>query len=212
MLPLSLFRNLHFTMSSLTLFMLGVGMMSGVFLLAFYLTSLLGYNELQAGLIITCIPLTSMVLSAMSGPLSDRIGCRWFAVAGMALLTLAVYLFGGLTPDSTRGDIIWRLVIAGAGMGLTMAPVMTASIRHVPTDKIGISSGVTNMSRTIGTVLGVAILVAALNHHLSVEIDAGKTKAVALVEADPVLTTEVKTVLADRLRHAEVSRTSHPRV
>jgi hypothetical protein len=45
---------------------------------------------------------------------------------------------------------------------------------------------------------------------LSTEIAAGKAKAVALVEADPVLTTEVKTVLEDRLRHAEVSRTSHP--
>ena len=80
--------------------------------------------------------------------------------------------FCGLTADATRLDVIWRLSIAGAGMGMTMAPTIGATVRAVPFDKVGISSGVTNMTRTIGMVLGVAILVTLFNaytQHLMVD-------------------------------------------
>jgi EmrB/QacA subfamily drug resistance transporter len=208
MLPLSLFRIMPFTMSSLTLFMMGIGMMSCVFLLAFYLTHVYGMTELQAGLTITTMPITSMVFSSISGPLSDKVGNRWFSALGMGCISLAVYLFGTLSPDTPHREIVFRLIVAGVGLGLTMAPTTVASIHAVPAEKVGMSSGITNMSRILGTVIGVAVLVAVLNVHLTDNVKSAKNAAVSMIHADTVLNSESKSMFVSRLETASVSRDS----
>lgn len=121
MLPLWMLKIWPFTAGSAALLMVGVGLMCGAFLMAFFLTQVLGYSELKAGITISSMSLTSMVFSAFSGPLSDKIGNRWFSTIGMILFAIGIYLFSGLTADATRLDVIWRLMITGTGMGVTMA-------------------------------------------------------------------------------------------
>lgn len=210
MLPLWIMRIGPFAAGSFTLFMLGVGMMSGTFLLSFFLIQIMGMSELQAGLTITAMPLTAMVTSAISGPLSDKLGSRWFATLGMTLLTTAVFLFSSLTPASSHFDIVWRLIIAGAGMGSTMAPTSSATIRNVPRDKIGIASGITNMTRTMGTVLGVALLVTIFNGYVASEVSAAKEKAVLIVQSSTVFDQRVKGNIANELRNTQIFRESKP--
>jgi hypothetical protein len=41
-------------------------------------------------------------------------------------------------------------MICGAGVGMTMSPLMASAVRNAPSDKAGIASGVANVSRTIG--------------------------------------------------------------
>lgn len=163
MLQMSLFRIGAFVSSNVTLLVLTAGMMCGSFLLAMYLTTFLGYSILSAGLTIMAMPLTAFVGSAVIGKLDKKVKAKVSATIGMVLLTLAVFFFGGVDGDSGRGDIIWRLCVAGAGIGLTLAPVTGAAVRSVPRDKIGIVSGVTNLFRVIGMVFGTAIMVTLLN-------------------------------------------------
>lgn len=61
---------------------------------------------------------------------------------------------------------MWRLAVCGAGVGMSMSPLMVSAVRNAPRDKVGIASGVANVSRTIGMVLGVAILATLLSHNM----------------------------------------------
>lgn len=207
MLPLELLKIRPFAAGAMTLFMLGIGMMSALFLLAFFLTQMKGLTELQAGLIITASPLTSMVCSSITGPLSDKLGSRWFGVMGMILMALGIYLFSQLTAYSTNMDIIWRLIVVGAGMGSTMAPLMGATVKAVPKNKIGMSSGITNMTRTLGTVVGVAVLITTLNHHISTNISSAKDQVVSLINASALNTTG-KEQMVKQIKEAKFSRES----
>ncbi|HEX7066002.1 MAG TPA: MFS transporter [Bacillales bacterium] len=206
MLPLWMLKIWPFSFGSATLFVVGVGLMCGSFLLAFFLTQMLGMSELEAGLTISAMPLVSMVFSAVCGPFSDKVGNRWFSTLGMVLFGIGIFSFSGLSADSTRVDVVWRLMIAGAGMGMTMAPTIGATVRAVPFDKVGISSGVTNMTRTIGMVLGVAVLVTLFNVYTEKQVTVAKDKAVSVVQSSKELNARAKKKMVQQLRKAEFTQ------
>lgn len=208
MVPLGLFRSLPFSAGSLSFLMVGLGLMSGAFLLSFFLTKAMGLSELEAGLIITVMPLTAIPFSAISGPLSQKFGSRWFIITGMICLTAMIYLCGDLTLYSSKWDIIWRLILGGAGIGLTMAPLMSTTVNAVPEDKIGIASGVTNMARTLGTVLGVALLVTILNGNITNIIPDAKAKAISIIQSNSSLDNKGKEELIDEIENSDFSESN----
>jgi EmrB/QacA subfamily drug resistance transporter len=206
MLPLDMLRSVPFSAGNLTLFVLGMGMMNGVFFLAFFLTQVMGKTELEAGIVVTALPLSSTIFSAISGLLSDRLGSRWFTTAGMAIVAASVVIYAGLTPTASNADIIWRLVIMGAGIGTAMAPVVGSTVRAVAADKVGIASGVGNMTRTVGTVLGVAIIVTVFTRHVERQIEWAKGEAIRLVQADDALRDQIKRPIVKRLSGVRFSQ------
>ena len=166
MLPMQLLQSKYFTGASITMIFMTAGMMAGSFLVSFFLTRIMKLSVLDAGLTIIAMPAAMVVLSLIAGPISHKIGARPFAILGIILASISVYLFGTLNAGSSRLDVMWRLVICGAGIGMSMSPLMASAVRNAPRDKVGIASGVANVSRTIGMVLGVAILATLLSHNM----------------------------------------------
>lgn len=202
MLPLRLFQIGTFNWACLTLLLIGAGVMAPSFLMSYFLTGLLGKSVLQAGLIISAMPLASMVVSASVGALSNRFGSRLFVGTGMGVQAVSVWLLGDLTAASPLPGIVWRLALFGVGMGLAMAPVMGSVIRNVPQEKIGIASGVTNMTRALGSVMGVALLVMVLNQAVADNTVKAGADAAAWVSADESLPSAAKAELAAQMKQA----------
>jgi len=71
-------------------------------------------------------------------------------------------------PDSGHPAYLTRFLpaqlIGGIGVGLTIPSLLGAGSASLPPARFGAGSGVLNMARQIGTVLGVAGLVAILAH------------------------------------------------
>jgi hypothetical protein len=55
-------------------------------------------------------------------------------------------------------------LLGGAGVGLTIPSLLGAGSLSLTPDRFGTGSGILNMARQVGTVLGVAALVAILAH------------------------------------------------
>jgi EmrB/QacA subfamily drug resistance transporter len=192
MLPMWLLKIVPFDGVSLTLLLLGAGIMSTTFLLSFFLTQVMNMTILQAGLTLSTIPFMSMFFSILGGPLAHKYGGRWFIVLGTASTTISIFFFSNLNAGSSQFDIVWRLAVIGAGLGLAMSAVMMSVVRNVPGEKIGIGSGVSNMARALGSVLGIAIIVTFLNSNISIGLDYAKDKAADLIKSDRILTVELK--------------------
>jgi len=75
---------------------------------------------------------------------------------------------------------------------MAMAPLVGATVRAVSFAKIGIASGVGNMSRTIGTVFGVAIIVTVFTHYVDRQFEWAKDEAMSFVQANTVLRDQIK--------------------
>jgi len=192
MLPLNLFKSIQFTNGSISLFLLGLGMMSGSYFLSFFLTQVKGLNELSAGLIISTMSLSSIVFSILAAIFTKKVGSRFLSALGLFLLCTACYLNSSLTQKSSNIDIILRLIVAGAGTGLSMATLMSSTIANVPVDKIGIASGINNMTRTVGTVLGVTLFLTIFTSNITINISDAKDSAVQTIQNDTVFDKETK--------------------
>ncbi|MNO38046.1 Multidrug resistance protein stp [compost metagenome] len=202
MLPLSLFKISVFNGAIVTLFIVGAGVMNMTFLSSFFLTKVMEMTELKAGLLLSMIAVGAMVTSISFGSLSNKYGSRWFAACGVTLQCIAAYWLGSLHVNSTDLDVIARLVVVGLGVGLTMAPVMGSIVRNVPESKVGISSGVTNMMRSLGSVLGVAIIVTVLQSNMTDQFGKIQGNVNEMIQSNTVINDEVKEKLIEGVLHA----------
>ncbi len=192
MLSLQLLRVKCFTGASATMVFITAGMMASSFLVSFFLTRMMGMSTLDAGLTIIAMPITMMVFSLIAGPISHKVGARPFAILGMLLTSLSVLLYGGLNAESSRLDVIWILIISGAGIGMSISPLMASAIKNAPKGKIGIASGVANVARILGMVLGVAILSTLLSNNTNTETLKNKENIIVIVNSSKALSSDLK--------------------
>lgn len=208
MMPVGLLRNLHFSATMISLLVLGAALMCSVFFMAFFLTKVMEFSQLKAGLVITAYPAATIVCAALSGGLSERLGFRNFAVPGSILICISTYMMGGLDQHSGLNEILLLLAFGGGAMGLTMPPIVTASVKSSPPDKIGMASAVGNVTRSLGAILGVALLVTAVTHFAEKEIDVAKIDASEMIVSDTVFIKDVKDTLSHYLTNAKFSKDS----
>lgn len=205
MVPLKILKVKTFSFSSLTLFVLGLGLTSGTLIITLLLTTVMEQSELKAGLIVSTLALSSMVTSVFSGKLLDKLGGRWFSVIGMSALTVTTYLYGTIRYDSPISRIILLLCITGLAIGLVMGPAMGSSIREIPEDKIGIASGVVNMMRSVGQALGIAILATILSSNITSNMDTSKQEAISIIEKSRILDEAAKQEVIKSVKAGNVS-------
>jgi len=157
LLDLSLFRVPTFSLSAVSAVCNYLAMSSIVFLMPFYLIQGHGFSSGTAGLLLTIQPALTVVFSPLAGAISDRIGTRWPATLGMAVMAVAMVLISRLGPTSSVLDIEIAIGTAGIGIGLFVAPNNSTIMGSAPRHRLGIAGGVVATSRNIGMVLGVAI-------------------------------------------------------
>ncbi|MBC7325870.1 MAG: MFS transporter, partial [Moorella sp. (in: Bacteria)] len=111
MLDLTLFHNRVFTAANFAALMNFMSQYAMVFLIPFYLQQILNYSPRHTGLILTASPMVVLLLAPISGALSDRLGTRWLAFTGQAIVSLALFLMSGLQVNSRAFDVVWRLCL-----------------------------------------------------------------------------------------------------
>lgn len=157
MLELRLFRIRPFTAGNISLLIAFAGLFVATFLLPFLLEQGQGFSPLKAGLLLTPIPLTTMLFAPFSGIVSDRIGPRLPATIGIGVMAFGLFTLTQLHQHSSNFDLIWRLMIIGMGQGLFNSPNSSAILGSVPRPRLGIASGTLAQMRINGQVLGIAV-------------------------------------------------------
>ena len=170
MLDLRLFRIRPFAVGNISVVVAFIGLFTATFLLPFFLENGEHLSPLDAGLLLTPIPITQAVVAPFSGALSDRIGQRIPASAGMAMLVVGLLSLTLLPAGFAIGDLIWRLVLVGLGMGLFMSPNSSAVLGSVPRPRIGTASGTLAQMRIDGQALGIALSSAVVAIRLPVHL------------------------------------------
>jgi EmrB/QacA subfamily drug resistance transporter len=159
MLPLAFFKIPTFAASNVVAAAVFFALFGSTFFLSLYLQNVQGYSPIGAG--VRLFPFTVMILliAPVAGRLSDRYGSRWFMTAGTATLALGLALMTRAQPDSSYLTVLLpAMIVMGAGMAATMAPMTAAVMASVPVQRAGVASAATNTSRELGGVFGIALL------------------------------------------------------
>jgi Na+/melibiose symporter-like transporter len=154
---LALLRNRVFDSSLVSLLLSFLALFAVSVLMPFSLEQLHGFSPLQAGLLLTPVPLTLALIAPVSGRLSDRIGSGFLAAGGLAIACLGLILMSQINEHSSIFDLVWRMILTSIGQGLFQAPNNSALLGAAPRDLQGSASGFLATARTMGQSVSVAL-------------------------------------------------------
>lgn len=163
LVDLSLFKITSFSAGSLAILVVALGEFGILFLLPLYLQVGRGLSPLQGQLVVLAVELGSFISAPLTATRKSVTGRTWvmiglgLEVAGLVLLAAA------LDPYAS---VLWMsgpLLIYGAGVGLAISQLTSATLLEIPIPRIGQASGLSSTARQIGSAVGVAVLTAIMS-------------------------------------------------
>jgi EmrB/QacA subfamily drug resistance transporter len=203
LLPLTLFRDPVISMSSIAVFVLGMGMFGVIIYLPLFMQGVMGVTATQSGGLLTPMMMGSVAGSILTGQLNLRLATyKPSAVAGSVLIAAGMILFARMDGSTTHGEVLRNMIVAGFGMGLLM-PVYTVAVQNAaPRRYMGAATASTTFFRSIGSTLGVAIFGSVLltNYHrdFARSIPAGTPPDALKAFANPLLLAQLRPQLEAR--------------
>ncbi len=158
---LGLFRRARYTAYVLAGFWMNAGIFGAIFLLTLFLQQAQGYSALEAGIRTMAWTGCTMVAAPLAGLAISRIGTKAVLSIGLLLQAAALAGFGILILSAGVEFPFWYqaplMMMAGTGMGLSFTPLTHGVLSSVPERAGDEASGVSNATRELGGVFGIAI-------------------------------------------------------
>ncbi|MBV9320296.1 MAG: MFS transporter [Mycobacterium sp.] len=190
LLPLRLFRSRQFTGANLTTLAVYAAVGCGLFLLALQLQQTLHYSALAAGTATLPTTLIMLIGSPWAGALAQRTGPRLPMTVGPLIAAVGLALMIRIVPGASYvGAVLPAVVVFGAGLAITVAPLTAAVLAAVSDDHAGIASGVNNAIARLAGLLAIAVLPVAAGIHAGPGQPLGHGFAVAMLIATALCAT-----------------------
>lgn len=139
-----------------------IAMMGINLILPLYLQQMRGVSALDSGLMLLPGAILMGIMNPITGRIFDKVGARWLAVIGMAIVTVSTFQLTSLTITTSYLSIIITYSFCLIGVSMVMMPITTAGINQLPPQLIAHGSAMTNTLRTVGGSIGTAILVTVM--------------------------------------------------
>ncbi|HEY8753254.1 MAG TPA: MDR family MFS transporter [Arthrobacter sp.] len=164
LIPLRLFRNVTFGLSSLLNFIIGIGMFGAIAMLPMYLQLVKGLTPTQAGLMMITFTVGILFGSITAGRTISASGTfRIFPILGTAILTTAALVMGlSLGVDTGLWVPGLIAVFFGMGLGFCMQPLTLAMQVSVPAKDMGVGTSSAAFFRSMGGAVGTAVFISML--------------------------------------------------
>jgi len=168
LIPLTLFKDPVIRVSSICMFVLGMGMFGMIIYLPLFMQGVLGVSATQSGTLMTPMMLGSVTGSFLGGQMTYRL--RSYKIPGLLgsiLVTSGMTIFAVMDAATPRVHVVLGMIITGLGMGL-LQPVYTVAVQNVaPRAQMGAATASTIFFRAIGSTVGVALFGSVLltNYH-----------------------------------------------
>jgi EmrB/QacA subfamily drug resistance transporter len=187
MLDLSLFHNPRFTASLVSAFATFISLAGVILLFPFYLQLVGKLEQQQVGMVLAVAPIIMGIWGPFSGMIADRFGARRLSLVGLIAMSVGYALLAQLSTTSTPTMFVLLQLPMALGMATFSSSNNAAIMTAVPRHRLGIANGMLAMSRTAGTMTGVALLgtffYVRLEHYVGHRIEVTSAPAAAIVRA-----------------------------
>ncbi|MEN9915479.1 MAG: hypothetical protein RL725_154 [Actinomycetota bacterium] len=157
-LPLRLFKNHTFSLTSALGFIIGAGMFGAIVMLPLYLQVVKGNSATEAGLKLIPLMLGIVSMSIFSGKRITTTGkYKIFPIAGAGIMTFGLILMSTLNETTSFGVLSIYAILVGAGLGLSMQTIVIALQNSVDFQDMGIATSSNTFFRSLGGAFGTAI-------------------------------------------------------
>jgi EmrB/QacA subfamily drug resistance transporter len=173
-IPLDLFRNRIFTASVIITFLTSMGMFGAILYIPLFVQAALGDTATGSGLILTPMMLAFIVVSIASGLFLSRTGrYKLLAIVGTGFTTVGMFLLGQMTAATDNATLLRNMLVLGVGLGSSMSLFTIVVQNAFPVERLGVVTASLAFFRSIGGVVGVAVLGSIMTNRMTSELQAG---------------------------------------
>ena len=167
-LPMTLFKNRTFTLTSIIGFIVGAGMFGAIVMLPLYLQIIQGNTATEAGLKLIPLMLGILTFTITSGRLITKTGkYKRYPVVGTVIMSLGIFLMSTAKVSTPYWQIAVYAVIIGGGLGLCMQTIVIAVQNAVEFKDLGIATSSNTFFRSLGGAFGTAIFGTILSDRIA---------------------------------------------
>jgi EmrB/QacA subfamily drug resistance transporter len=163
MLPLHFFRNRDFTGSVLVIGLMFFAGPATFFFMTQFFQIVQGRDPFEAGLLILPNAGAIMIATAIAPAVGRMLGLRRTVVLSVSIMALGMVAFTQVDPSWGAGQEIAWIMVFGFGFGLGMPSLTDSIMAAVPVEDAGVGSAVNDVSRELGSALGIAVLGSFIN-------------------------------------------------
>ena len=170
-LPLHLFKNSVFNISSIEMFLSNAVMYCGTVYIPLFMEDVKGFSASSSGIFLTSMLVSLTLASIITGQLISRTGTyKKFAVLGFSLLAASMLLFSSVGTGTWIGTVVMYAALLGLGSGM-MYPIFNAAAQNaVSKRELGVVTASMQFFRNIGSTVALPIFGVIVN--LTVNINA----------------------------------------
>ncbi len=162
-LPLRIFANPVFSVTSATSLLVGMAMFGGLVTLPLYLQIVREESPTRAGLLLIPLMVGIMAASVTCGRVMRRTGrYKIFPIIGTSLMFVGLLLLSTLTYNSPLWYAEVFMVVMGAGLGMSMQTLVISVQNALPPKDMGVATGSVTFFRSLGGTFGAATSLAVL--------------------------------------------------
>ena len=158
-IPLSLFSDRNFTLTTVAGLMVGVVMFGALGYMPTYIQMAKGVDATTAGLLMTPMMGSVLVTSIVSGLVVSKTGrYKFFPVIGMVIAGLGLWLMSTMTASDPMWKLCLFIAVFGAGIGLSMQILVLIVQNSFPNRMVGTATASSNFFRQVGATVGSAVV------------------------------------------------------
>jgi EmrB/QacA subfamily drug resistance transporter len=158
-LPLSLFKSSIFAFSNIAGIGVAMTMFGAIFFLPVFVQGVIGNSATSSGEILVPMLLAMVASSIGSGQLISRTGrYKVIVLAGLALMAAGYMMITTFDIHTTNQTLVEAMILIGLGLGCTMQTYTLIVQNSVSRADLAVATSATQLSRSIGSALGLAIM------------------------------------------------------
>jgi EmrB/QacA subfamily drug resistance transporter len=221
-LPLHLFKSRIFTFSNLAGIGVAMTMFGAIFFLPVFVQGVIGNSATNSGEILIPMLLAMVVSSIASGQFISRTGRYKVPIlAGLAVMAVGYFMITNFDIYTTNQTLVEAMVLIGLGLGVTMQTYTLVVQNSVSRADMAVATSATQLSRSMGSALGLAIMGTILTQGMASSIakylpasvlqkfQSSGHSATAGAVFDPAQLANLPPVIAAGIRHG-LSDALHP--
>jgi len=166
-LDLRAFRFPMFSLAIVLMFIVMMSMFSTMVLLPLFLQTVLLVTAFKSGLIMLPASILNGIMAPITGKMFDRFGARVIIIPGVAIITLAVWLFSNISATTSTAEIIMYHMLLMVGISLVMMPVQTHGLNQLTPELYPHGTAIFSTLSQVAGAIGTALFISRMSNSVA---------------------------------------------
>jgi DHA2 family multidrug resistance protein len=145
-----------------------MGLYGIIFAIPVFVQEFLHFTAMQSGILQLPSAIAAAFAMILIGRIAGRVDARLLIAIGAMITVSAALWLAQINPDTSATSLFWPLFLRGLGSVCMFLPLSLATLGDLPKGQVASGAGFYNLTRQLGSSIGVAIITTVLSYREAV--------------------------------------------